>query len=64
MAQERSNDATADGSKSAFLAAYSEVCKSYHAIDDFRMKLLGALPLASLVGIFLLDVRIWSHPMR
>ena len=37
------------------LAAYSEVCKSYHAIDDFRTKLLEFLPLTSLAGIFLLD---------
>ncbi|HEY0428465.1 MAG TPA: hypothetical protein VGC76_11850 [Pyrinomonadaceae bacterium] len=37
------------------LAAYSEVCRSYHAIDDFRTKLLGFLPLTSLAGIFLLD---------
>lgn len=37
------------------LAVYSEVCKSYHAIDDFRTKLLGFLPLTSLAGIFLLD---------
>ncbi len=38
----------------ALLAAYEELCKSYHAIDDFRMKLLGFLPLASLVSVFLL----------
>src|SRR5215216_6838260 len=37
------------------LAAYSEICKSYHAIDDFRTRLLGFLPLTSLAGIFLLD---------
>ncbi|MCA1576672.1 MAG: hypothetical protein LC794_04825 [Acidobacteria bacterium] len=30
------------------LAAYEEVCNSYHAIDDFRTKLLGILPIASL----------------
>ena len=36
------------------LAAYSEVCTSYHAIDDFRTKLLGILPIASLAGILLL----------
>ena len=36
------------------LAAYEEICKSYHAIDDFRMKLLGLLPLASLVGVLLI----------
>jgi hypothetical protein len=37
------------------LAAYTEICKSYHAIDDFRTKLLGFLPLTSLAGVFLLD---------
>jgi hypothetical protein len=37
------------------LVVYSEICKSYHAIDDFRTKLLGLLPLTSLVGLFLLD---------
>ena len=36
----------------AVLKIYEEICKSYHAIDDFRMKLLGLLPLASLIGIF------------
>lgn len=39
----------------ALLAAYSEVCKSYHAIDDFRMKLLGLLPLASIVAVAFID---------
>jgi hypothetical protein len=35
---------------------YQEVCKAYHAIDDFRTKLLGFLPLVSGVGIsFLLN---------
>jgi hypothetical protein len=38
----------------ALLSAYAEVCKSYHAVDEFRMKLLGLLPLASLLGIVLL----------
>lgn len=37
------------------LKAYEEICKSYHAIDDFRTRLLGFLPLSSLIGIFLLD---------
>lgn len=36
------------------LGAYGEVCNSYHAIDDFRTKLLGILPIASLAGILLL----------
>lgn len=42
-------------SQDALLAAYAEVSRSYHAIDEFRMKLLGLLPLASLVGLILLD---------
>ena len=41
-------------SEESVRSAYEEVCKSYHAIDDFRMKLLGLLPLASLVGLFTL----------
>jgi hypothetical protein len=36
----------------SLLGVYKELCESYHAIDDFRMKLLGLLPLASLIGIF------------
>jgi hypothetical protein len=33
---------------------YQELCNSYRAIDDFRAKLLGFLPLATGTGIFLL----------
>jgi hypothetical protein len=33
---------------------YDQLCYSYRAIDDFRAKLLGFLPLASGTGIFLL----------
>lgn len=33
---------------------YKELCSSYRTIDDFRGKLLAALPLASGTGIFLL----------
>jgi hypothetical protein len=36
-------------------AVYSEICKSYQAIDDFRTKLLGLLPFTSLAGIALLS---------
>jgi ketosteroid isomerase-like protein len=35
-------------------AAYQQLCDSYRAIDDFRAKLLGFLPLATGSGIFLL----------
>jgi hypothetical protein len=34
--------------------AYQEVCTTYRAIDDFRAKLLGLLPLVSGTGIFFL----------
>jgi len=33
---------------------YSELCESYRAIDDFRTKLLGFLPLATGAGLFVL----------
>lgn len=36
------------------IEAYKLLCTSYHAIDDFRAKLLGFLPLATGTGIFLL----------
>lgn len=37
------------------IAAYTEVCRSYHAVDDFRAKLLALLPIVSGGGgIFLL----------
>jgi hypothetical protein len=34
--------------------AYEQACVSYHAIDDFRTKLLGLLPVATGTGVFLL----------
>jgi hypothetical protein len=39
---------------SNLLKVYEELCKTYRAIDEFRAKLLGFLPLASAGGIFLL----------
>jgi hypothetical protein len=36
------------------LKVYEQLCQSYRAIDDFRAKLLGFLPLASAGGAFLL----------
>lgn len=45
---------TTDNRKSALTTAYQEVCKGYHAIDNFRARLLGFLPLASGAGVFLL----------
>ena len=33
---------------------YERVCESYHAIDDFRLKLLGSLPLATGAGVLIL----------
>ena len=39
------------------LAAYNQLCTSYHAIDDFRAKLLGFLPLVTGGGLVLLSGR-------
>jgi hypothetical protein len=36
------------------LKVYEQLCVSYRAIDDFRAKLLGFLPLATGTGVFLL----------
>jgi len=36
------------------LKVYEQLCNSYRAIDDFRSKLLGFLPLATGTGVFLL----------
>lgn len=36
------------------LQMYGRVSESYHNIDDFRMKLLGLLPIATGTGVFLL----------
>ena len=33
---------------------YERVCESYHAVDDFRTKLLGLLPIATGSAVFLL----------
>jgi hypothetical protein len=41
-------------SEDTLTAIYHEICTSYHAIDTFRARLLGLLPLASGTGIFLL----------
>jgi hypothetical protein len=44
----------------SLLKAYAEICNSYRAIDDFRMKLLGLLPFASVAGVLLLSREIPS----
>lgn len=44
-----------DEEHKALLTVYTEICRSYQAVDDFRTKLLGFLPLTSLVGIFILN---------
>src|SRR4030095_4083434 len=41
-------------SQDEILKVYDQLCISYRAIDDFRAKLLGLLPLATGTGIFLL----------
>ena len=44
---------TKENNEANLRTAYQDVCSSYHAIDNFRAKLLGFLPLASGTGIFL-----------
>lgn len=44
-------------SKTNLTTLYTQLCDSYHKVDDFRAKLLGFLPLASGVAILgLLDL--------
>jgi len=49
-----SSQSTPGQNPEVLLAAYGEVCRSYHAVDEFRTKLLGVLPIASLGGMLLL----------
>lgn len=44
------------------IMVYEQLCLSYRAIDDFRSKLLGFLPLASAGGAFLLLNEILVNP--
>jgi hypothetical protein len=49
---------TEESTRSAYLQpAYNELCTSYHAIDEFRTKLLGFLPLVTGGGLVLLTGR-------
>jgi hypothetical protein len=42
--------------------AYSELCRSYQGLREFRMKLLGFLPIASVVGLVALGKALPSSP--
>jgi len=42
--------------------AYAELCRSYLALHDFRMKLLGLLPIASVVGLLALGKAMPASP--
>ena len=44
---ENSEDPAKDPSPESLKTFYDQVCLSYRAIDDFRAKLLGFLPLAT-----------------
>jgi hypothetical protein len=45
-------------------AVYQELCTSYRAIDDFRAKLLGFLPLATGTGVVLLSDALTDEKKR
>jgi len=49
-----SNNQEPEPTEEELNTAYTEVCRSYQGIDDFRAKCLGFLPLVSGTGIFLL----------
>jgi hypothetical protein len=49
------SDTDIHNSSEGLLSAYEEICKSYHSIDDFRMKLLGYLPLSYILSVLLID---------
>jgi hypothetical protein len=51
--QAPSEQCATDSLSAHWPAAYAELCTSYRAIDDFRAKLLGFLPLATGGVIFL-----------
>jgi len=46
------------------IKVYDQLCQSYRAIDDFRAKLLGFLPLASAGGAFLLLNEVLVNPEK
>jgi hypothetical protein len=46
------------------IKVYDQLCQSYRAIDDFRAKLLGFLPLASAGGAFLLLNNVFTDPPK
>ena len=48
------NEELTDQQAQNFRTVYQELCNSYRAIDEFRTKLLGLLPLATGTGIFIL----------
>jgi hypothetical protein len=49
----RSEREKPDNEQPSLDVIYQEICNNYRAIDDLRMKLMGALPLASGIGILL-----------
>jgi hypothetical protein len=51
------NVTTGTDEQKHLVTAYTELCNSYHAIDDFRTKLLGFLPLVTGGGLVLLSGR-------
>lgn len=43
---------------------YDQLCQSYRAIDDFRSKLLAALPVVNGAGLFSLIDKLQSKPAK
>jgi hypothetical protein len=53
--RDEATDSAISKNTQTLLSVYQEICRSIQNVDDFRMKLLGLLPLTSLVGIFALN---------
>src|SRR5262249_24306387 len=54
--------ATPVNDPSLLTTAYSELCRSYQGLREFRMKLLGILPIASVVGLVALGKALPTSP--
>ena len=51
-----------DSARDVLKEVYKEVCTSFHAIDEFRAKLLGILPIASLAGMLAIAKELTADP--
>lgn len=51
-----------DAEQKYLALAYTEVCRSYQSLHEFRMKLLGLLPIVSIAAFVALDKSAGAFP--